>query len=335
MATATKKNILVIGGAGFLGSHLCDALVEHHNVICVDNFSSGSQSNIDHLLRNPQFKFLKHDMVEPLDLTQFPELESLRLTTYGIAEVYNLAVPTSAKEFEQHRIATLETTSWGTRNALEVARQYNAKFLHFSSSVVYGPRQADEKFFSEDHVGCVDLLSPRACYDEGRRFAETAVATYRQVYGLDTKIVRVFRAYGPRMQLFDGQMIPDFITDALDGKDLVVYGDEQFSTSLVYVSDVIDGAISMMESPEAGPINLGNPTDYNLGEVAQQIITMTGSSSKVVFEQPLDFMSPLGLPDITRAKEQLGWLPVITLENGLQQTIDYTKAEKGIIRDTV
>lgn len=329
---ANKKNILVLGGAGFLGSHLCDYLVKYHHIICVDNFVSGTQSNIDHLLRDPNFEFIKHDIVEPLDLESFAELDKFKIKVHGVAEVYNLACPTSVKNFENDRIKTLETNAWGTRNALEVARKYQAKFLHFSSSVVYGGRTEDSKTYKEDYWGHVNLLSPRACYDEGRRFAESQVVTYRQVYNLDAKIIRIFRTFGPRMKLFDGQMIPDFITSALDNEDLIIYGDKNFSTSLCYVSDIIDGAVRMMESEEAGPINLGSINDYNLKEVAEKIIELTGSKSKVVFKDQLLFMTPLGLPDITLAKDKLGWLPVIRLEEGLQKTIDYTKAEKGLVR---
>ncbi|MBI5621699.1 GDP-mannose 4,6-dehydratase [Candidatus Falkowbacteria bacterium] len=328
-----KKNIVVLGGAGFVGSHLCDELVKYHHVICVDDFISGEQKNIDHLLRDPNFEFIKHNMVEPLELETLPELERFKLKVYGVAEVYNLACPTSVKDFEKDRIITLETNGWGTRNGLEIARQYKSKFLHFSSSVVYGGRTDDVKVFTEDYWGHVDFLSPRACYDEGRRFAETQVVTYRDVYGLDAKIVRVFRAYGPRMKLFDGQMLPDFITDALENKELVIYGDKTFSTSLVYVSDVVDAAIKLMESEEHGPINIGGVDDYNLYEVAQQIVTMTGSRSSILFKDPLLFMTPLGIPDISRAKDLLGWLPVVSLAEGLRQTIDYTQAEKGMVRN--
>ncbi|MFA6534249.1 MAG: NAD-dependent epimerase/dehydratase family protein [Patescibacteria group bacterium] len=327
--STNKKNIVVLGGAGFLGSHLCDYLIKENQVICVDDFTSGTQANIDHLLANPNFEFIKHDIVEPLDLDGFPELDKFKVKVQGVAEVYNLACPTSVKNFETDRIRTLETNGWGTRNGLEIARKYNAKFLHFSSSVVYGGRTDDVKFFQEDYWGHVNFLSPRACYDEGRRFAETAVVTYRQVYGLDTKIVRVFRAYGARMKLFDGQMLPDFITDALEGKDLVIYGDKTFSSSLVYVADVIDGAVRLMAAEESGPINLGGIDDHNIYGVAELIIKLTDSASKIVFKDPLLFMTPLGLPDITLAKEKLGWLPVVPLQEGLQKTIDYTRAEKG------
>ena len=326
-----KKNILILGGAGFLGSHLCDHLVAYHQVICVDNFSSGSQQNIDHLLRNPNFIFLKHDMTQPLNLDDFPELGKFKVKARGIAEIYNLACPTSAKQFEKHRIETAIANSAGTANALDLAVTYKAKFLHLSSSVVYGPRRDDGASFHENDIGRVNSLTPRACYDEGKRFAETLVYTYQFVHKLEAKIARVFTAYGPRMKLFDGQMVPDFIVSALNGEDLVIYGDKSFSRSLCYVSDIIDGLLRLMESAEAGPINLGSEDEYRLADVAATIIEMTGSKSKVVYHDPLEFMTPLGLPNISLAKERLGWLPVVRLEDGLRKTIDYTKAEKGVV----
>lgn len=314
-----------------MGSHLCDYLVEHHHVIALDDFISGAQENIDHLLRNPNFEFIKHDISQPIDLESLPELRKFKIKARGIAQVYNLACPTSAKDFEKYKIQTVDTNAIGTKNALEIALKFKARFLHFSSSVVYGPRPVDGSQFREDYLGQVDFLSPRACYDEGKRFAEAIVATYRQVYNLDAKIARIFTAYGPRMKLFDGQMLPDFIVDALENRDLVIYGDQTFSRSLCYISDILDGAIKLMESEESGPINLGSEEDYRLYDIAQSIIKMTGSKSQIVFKDPLLFMTPLGLPDITLAKEKLGWLPVVRLEDGLQKTIDYTKAHKGLL----
>lgn len=327
-----KKNILILGGAGFLGSHLADHLVAYHQVICVDNFISGSQENIDHLLRNPNFAFIKHDMTMPLDLESYPELAKFKIKARGLAEIYNMACPTSAKNFEQHRLETANANSWGTKNALDLAVKYNAKFLHLSSSVVYGPRPTDKQPFSEENIGLVNHLTPRACYDEGKRFAETLVYTYRLTHDLDTKIARVFTAYGPRMKLFDGQMIPDFIVNALNGEDLTIYGDKEFSRSLCYVSDVIDGLVRLMESDINEPINFGSAQEITLAEVAKKIISLTKSSSKIVYQDPLDFMTPLGLPNIDKAKELLGWLPVVLLEDGLKKTIDYARTEKGTIR---
>ncbi len=327
-----KKNILILGGAGFLGSHLSDHLVAYHQVICVDNFISGSQENIDHLLRNPNFAFIKHDMTSPLDLESYPELDKFKIKARGLAEIYNMACPTSAKNFEKHRLATATANSWGTKNALDLAVKYNAKFLHLSSSVVYGPRPTDNHLLSEEMVGLVNHLTPRACYDEGKRFAETLVYTYRLTHKIDTKIARVFTAYGPRMKLFDGQMIPDFIVNALNGENLTIYGDKDFSRSLCYVSDVIDGLVRLMESDINEPINFGSAQEITLVDVAKKIISLTKSSSKIVYQDALEFMTPLGLPNIDKAKELLGWLPVVLLEDGLKKTIDYAQTEKGTIR---
>ncbi len=327
-----KKNVLVTGGAGFIGSHLCERLLKDARIICIDTFVTSSERNIDHLLKNPDFEFLRLDINEPFDLERFPELARFKIPFQGIQEIYHLAAPTSPKQFDQYKIETLRANSIGTLAVLEVARKYKAKLVFTSSSVVYGPREEDHVAFEEDDIGRVNQLSPRGCYDEGKRFAETGVQTYADVYGLDLKIARVFRTYGPRMRLFDGQMIPDFITSALDGKDLVIYGEESFSTSLCYVTDVVDGLVRLMKaSRDIGPVNLGSEEDVKLVDVAQKLITMTGSSSKVVFEAPLVFMTPLGLPQIAKAKERLGWLPLVRLPDGLEQTIEYTKANRMLL----
>lgn len=314
-----------------MGSFLCDQLIKDNNIICLDNFVSGSRSNIDQLLRNPNFVFIKHDIIEPIDLEAYPELEKFKIKFQGLQEIYNLACPMSPKDFDKYRVETALTNSVGTANMLELAVKYRAKFLQFSTSSVYGPRSDKFKYFKEDSYQPMDPLTPRSCYDEGKRFAETLTATYREVYELDAKIVRIFRTYGPRVRLFSGEMVPDFVVQALDNKDLVIYGDKTFSTSLCYVEDVIDGCIKLMASAEVGPVNIGSPDEYSLIEVANKIIQMTDSSSKIVFEAPLLFMTPLGLPDISLAKEKLGWLPITTLETGLQKTIDYAKAHKVLI----
>jgi UDP-glucuronate decarboxylase len=326
-----RKNILVTGGAGFLGSHVCERLVSEHNVICVDNFASSDQDNISHLLTNPNFEFIKADICVPLDLESFPELDRFNIPTLGLQEIYHFACPTSPKQFDQYKIQTLEANSLGMKTVLDMAVKYRAKFLHASSSVVYGPRPNDGSLFKETDWGTVNPVSPRSCYDEGKRFSESIVATYRQVFDLDAKIVRIFRSYGPRLRLFDGQMIPDFIVDALENRPLTIYGEESFTTSLIYVDDVVDAILKMMNAPEAGPMNIGSNEDMLLTDVAQKIIHMTGSQSKIIFEAPLLFMTNLGLPDIELAKETLGWLPVTRLEEGLQKTIDYTKANKALI----
>ena len=327
-----KKIILVTGGAGFLGSFLCEELVKTAKVICMDNFVSSSVHNIEHLLQYPDFKFIKYDCSDPFDLETFPELEDFDIKYKGISEVYHLACPTSAKNFDHLRIDTAKANSFAVKYALDVAVKYKAKFLFTSSAVVYGSRETEDPYFSESHMGIVDFLSPRACYDEGKQFAESMVRTYRDVHKLNTKIVRVFRTYGPRMMINDGHMIPDFIVNALEGKDLVIYGDETFETALCYYSDVIEGMIKVMHaSKDVSPINLGSDIAVNLYEFAQKVVEMTGSSSKIVFEKPLEFMTPLGLPDLTKAKEMLAWLPVVSLDAGLKKTIEYMRVQKGLV----
>lgn len=326
-----KPNVLVTGGAGFLGSHLCEALLARAKVICVDNFTSGSQRNIEHLLRREDFIFLKHDVTVPLDLAAFPELARFKAQFQGIQEVYHLACPTSPKDFEDLRVETLLANSYGTVNALHLASQYGAKLLLASSSVVYGRRVQGGGYQREDHYGIVDHLSPRACYDEGKRFAETAVATYRQQYRIDAKIARIFRTYGPRQRLRIGEMLPDFIVNALEGKDLTIYGDESFTTSLTYIGDIVSGVMKLMESDEAGPMNFGSTEEYKIADVARRIIARTNSSSQIRFVDPLLFMAPQSIPDIGLARDRLGWLPVTRLDDGLQTSIEYAQAHRDLL----
>ena len=327
-----KKNVLVTGGAGFIGSHLCEELLKTSRVICLDNFMTSQESNIDHLLKNPDFEFIRHDISTPFDPEAFPELARFKVKFQGLQEIYHLACPTSAKKFDQYMMQTLYANSIGVKNALDLAVRYQAKFVHASTSVVYGPRPADGHQFKEEEYGAVDVLSPRACYDEGKRFAETSCKTYELVHKVDVRIARVFRTYGPRMTLFDGQMIPDFITNALDGKELEIFGDEAFRTSLVYVTDVVDGMIKIMAAGvNPGPVNLGSDVDVPLVDVANRIMEMTGSASKIAFRDSLMFITQLGLPDLTKAKEKLGWIPLVTLDDGLKRTIDYTIANKSLL----
>jgi UDP-glucuronate decarboxylase len=327
-----KKNVLVTGGAGFIGSHLCNSLLGEAKVICIDNFITSHESNIDQLVQNPDFEFLRHDITEPFDLESFPELERFKIQFQGIQEIYHLACPTSPKQFDNYKMQTLDANSVGMKHILDLAVKYKSKFLFTSSAVVYGNRDTQHLVFKEDDRGCSLTTSPRACYDEGKRFAEAMVATYQQVHGIDAKIARIFRTYGPKMRLFDGQMIPDFITDAIDGKELAIYGDENFKTSLSYVSDVIDGIKRLMQAPsDIGPVNIGSDQDVLIRDVAQKIIEMTGSQSDIKYEPPLLFMTEQGLPDITKAKERLSWVPLVRLEDGLQRTIDFTRVQKGVI----
>ncbi len=325
-----NKNVLVIGGAGFIGSLLCERLVSKCNVICLDNFSSSAEKNINHLLRLPRFEFINHDISTPIDLEKVSDLTKFKINVFGISEIYNLACPTSVKNFEKLRIKTVEASTKGLINALELALKYKAKFMQFSSSVVYGETPRDE-FITEDYRGVYDMMDPRACYDEGKRYGESVVDTYRLVHGLDTKIVRIFRTYGPRMLLDDGQMMPDFILAALENKDLIIYGHEDFRTSLCYVSDVVEGCIKIMDSNINQPVNLGNTEVFKLADVAQKIIELTGSTGKVRFETAKLFMRELALPDITFAKDNFGWFPIVTPEEGLQKTIDFTRAHKDLL----
>jgi UDP-glucuronate decarboxylase len=325
-----KKNVLVVGGAGFIGSHLCDELIKTCKVICLDNFSTGTERNIDHLLAEPDFTFLRHDLKEPIDLESEQSLQKFKIQFQGIQEIYNLACPHSPKNFQRNREAMLLSNSLVVKNVLELARKYEAKLLHFSSAVVYGPRRPDNPKIKEDDIGAVDFLSERSPYDEGKRFAETFVKTYRDIYGLDAKIIRLFRVYGPRMPLNDNQMIPDFVRDALDNKDLTIYGDENFSSSFCYVSDAIDAALKMMETDFVGPTNVGSDIDLPIADLAGKIIKLTGSESKIVYAPAHFFMTSLCLPDITRASGELGWMPVVTLDKGLEKTIADLRASKGL-----
>jgi UDP-glucuronate decarboxylase len=303
--------------------------VKTSKVICLDNFSTGLERNIDHLLAQPDFVFLRHDMSEPIDLETEPSLQKFKIQFQGIQEIYNLACPTSPKNFVKNRQATLLANSFVVKNIVDLTRKYEAKFLHFSSSVVYGPRRDNDKI-KEDDIGVVDFLSDRACYDEGKRFAETFVNTCRDLYNLDAKIIRIFRTYGPRLPLNDNQMVPDFVSDALDGKDLTIFGDQNFSSSFCYVSDVVDAAIKIMETDLPGPYNIGSDMDIKISAVAEKIIKLTGSSSKIVYADSQFFMSELPLPDISHATADLGWMPVVILDKGLEKTIDELRASKGL-----
>lgn len=325
-----KKNVLVTGGAGFIGSHLCDELIKEAKVICLDNFSTGDERNIDHLLADPNFEFVKHDITAPIDLLKLPELQKFKIQFQGIQEIYHLACPMSPKDFSKNIIATLLANSLGVKTALDLAVQYKAKFLHFSSSVVYGPRRESNKKIKEDDQGQVDLLSPRSSYDEGKRFAETIAANYRKNFKIDVKIIRLFRTYGPRMKLNDGQMIPDFISQALENKDLIIYGDKNFVSSFCYVDDCVDAAMKMMSSNLSGPINIGSDVEVNFTDLANKIITAIGAKSNINYADKMLFMSPLCLPDISRAREDLAWLPVISLEKGLEKTVYELRASKGL-----
>ncbi len=327
-----RKNILVTGGAGFIGSHLCEELVKDNNVICLDNLVTSSLENIRWLLQNPNFEFIKHNLNEPLDLNSLPELKKFEVGVFGLQEIYNLACPTSARKFDALAVETALANSVLIKNVLELAIANDAKLVHASSAVVYGPRESNN-YITEDYHGSVKIDGPRSCYDEGKRFAEAMIATYRNFYKKPFRVARIFRTYGPRLALNDGQMISDFILSALDNKDLVIYGGANFATSLCYVDDVVDGLIKLMKSDLAQAVNFGSNVDTLLTEVAQKIIAMTNSSSQIIFQGALEFITPLPLPDIDLAKVSLGWYPLTTLAKGLEKTLEYTRANKRVLNE--
>lgn len=328
-----RKNILVTGGAGFIGSHLCESLVKGSNVICLDNFSSGNETNIDHLLSNPNFRFIRHDINSPIELNDFKELEGFKIRFQGIQEIYHLACPHAPTDFEEHEEATLLVNTVGMKNILDLAKRYSSRVVHFSSAVVYGPQPVDQHLFSENEIGSVNQLSPRASYDEGKRISETFAAYYARRYKIPITVIRLFRTYGPRMPIDKGHMIPDFIRAALDGKNLTIFGDENFTTSMCFVSDVVDAAEKAMKVKENFRVfNIGSPETFTLSFVAQKIIDSLESRSEITYAHPLLMMTPLGIPDISEAKKVLGWVPLVSLENGLAKTIEYVKAEKSLLR---
>jgi UDP-glucuronate decarboxylase len=328
----SRKNILVTGGAGFIGSHLCDALVKDHHVICVDNFSTSSVSNIEHLLQSPNFEFINHDIVQPFDLNDFPELERFKVKFQGIQEIYHLACPISKRHFEDFKIATVLTNSIGVKNVLDIAVANQAKIQYASSSALYGPRNPNQAFVSESDPCVLDHLTPYGAYDEGKRFSEAILYTYQDVYGVDVKISRLFRTYGPRMKLFDGNLIPDMINAALEDRDIELTYAEDAHIGLCYVSDIVDGLIRHMNSPiDVTVVNLGSDQEQYLSSIAAQIIKLTDSGSRVRFEPSKDGSSyEAGLPDISKARQVLGWLPLVRLEDGLRRMIDYARAQRQL-----
>lgn len=320
-----RKNILITGGAGFIGSHLAEALVEENNVICIDNFITSQVENIQSLLQHPNFEFIKHDLTQAVNLNDYPELNLFKVKALGIQEIYHLACPTSPKHFNKYPIETILANSHATKNVLDLALQHKAKILLASTAAVYGNYQGNSAI-REDYWGEVNPLGPRSAYDEGKRFAESLFANYHNVYQLDTKIIRLFKTFGPRMRLDDGRMVPDFIVSALNGKPLQIYGDEYLSATFTYIDDVVEALIRMMNANTPGPVNVGSDHAHRVADIAQRIIELTDSTSEVVFLDPLPYPGEHGVPDITRAKETLGWFPLISIEDGLKKSIDYMKA---------
>lgn len=324
--------MLVTGGAGFIGSHLCERLVKEAHVICVDNFITSSVSNIEHLLQDPNFEFINHDIIQPLDLESLSELERFKIRFQGIQEIYHLACPISKRHFDDFKIATVLTNSVGVKNMLDLAVKYHAKIQYASSSVLYGPRQPGKMHYSETDECHINHMTTRGAYDEGKRFSEAILQTYADVYGLDVKIARIFRTYGPRMKIFDGNLIPDMVLSALDNKDIIIAGDEESRTSMAFVTDIVDGMVRLMSTPvDITLLNLGSDQDVRLVAIAQKILQLTGSVSRVRFEPPFMHLTEVGLPDITRARDILGWFPLVRLDDGLQRMIDFSKSYKHLI----
>jgi len=305
-----KKTILISGGGGFLGSHLCEKLLsENFDVICVDNFFTGSKENIRHLLSNPGFELIRHDITWPL----YVEVDA----------IYNLACPASPIHYQYDPIQTTKTSVSGAINLLGLAKRLKIPILQASTSEVYGNPEVHPQ--TEDYWGNVNPIGLRSCYDEGKRCAETLFFDYRRQLGVNTKVVRIFNTYGPRMQANDGRVVSNFIVQALKNQDITVYGDGSQTRSFCYVNDLIGAMVKMMNTPfdTSGPINIGNPEEYTIEQLAKTIITLTNSNSKII-HRPLPEDDPVRRkPDITLAKSVLNWEPKTNLMDGLKKTIDY------------
>lgn len=326
--SSSKKNVLVTGGAGFIGSHLCEQLLSDSRVICIDNLSNSSTANIEHLLGHPDFLFLKHNVTMPLELEQIPELERFKLGVLGIKEIFHLACPMSVQQFGEQRTAMMLANSYGTKVTLDWAVKYKARYVLASSSVVYGQKMSDAAV-PETQVGTIDHLLPRAAYDESKRFAETLTQIYAEQHGVDARIARIFRTYGPRLKLFDAQVINDFVVSAIDGEDMVIYGDETFATTLLYVTDCVSALIKLARvAGLVGPVNIGGDEEFKLTDVAARVNKIAASSCALRYEAPLVFLSEHPVPDISLAKKALGWMPLTRLDNGLERMVDYVTANR-------
>ena len=325
---------LVTGGAGFVGSHLCERLVaEGHEVICLDNLLTGRRENISQLADHPRFVFIEHDVTRPIDVPQLRSRTDGRLSPGNHLDyVLHLASPASPKDYARHPIHTLKVGGLGTYHALGVAKAYQSAFLLASTSEVYGDPEINPQ--QETYWGHVNPIGPRSCYDEAKRFAEAITMAYHRQHGVRVRIARIFNTYGERMRLDDGRVLPNFIPQALQGQPITVYGDGRQTRSCCYVSDLVDGLYRLAISNETGPINLGNPEEVTILELARKVIEQTGSSSKVVFE-PLPVDDPMQRrPDITKAQTLLGWNPKVGLTEGLAKAVSYFKAklrETGVL----
>jgi UDP-glucuronate decarboxylase len=308
-----KKKILVTGGAGFLGSHLCERLLKEGNeVVCLDNYFTGQKQNVVHLMNNPFFELIRHDVTMPF----FIEVD----------EIYNLACPASPIHYQYNAIKTVKTSVMGAINMLGLAKRIRAKILQASTSEVYGDPEIHPQV--ESYWGHVNPIGVRSCYDEGKRIAETLFVNYHQQNNVRIKIIRIFNTYGPRMHPNDGRVVSNFIVQALKGQDITIYGDGSQSRSFCYVDDLLEGMIRLMNSREefTGPVNIGNPNEFTMLELAEKVIRLTGSNSRIVY-MPLPSDDPTQRqPNISLAKKELGWEPKIMLEEGLLRTIDYFKS---------
>ncbi|WP_394965559.1 UDP-glucuronic acid decarboxylase family protein [uncultured Helicobacter sp.] len=311
------KKILVTGGAGFLGSHLCERLLDQgHEVLCVDNLFTGTKRNILHLLSNPRFEFMRHDVTFPLYIE--------------VDEIYNLACPASPVHYQFDPVQTTKTSVMGAINMLGLAKRTRAKILQASTSEVYGDPEIHPQV--ESYRGAVNPIGIRACYDEGKRCAETLFFDYQRQHNVNIKVMRIFNTYGPRMHPNDGRVVSNFIIQALKGEDISIYGDGSQTRSFCYVDDLIDGMIKLMESKDGffGPVNIGNPNEFTILELAKNVIELAKSHSKISFH-PLPQDDPKQRkPDITLAQSELKWEPSIQLKEGLEKTIQYFKQELGV-----
>ncbi len=321
MVEFERENILVAGGAGFIGSHLGEALLAKHNVIAVDSFVSGLEHNVEFLLQHPNFEFIKADLAEKMDLASLPELEKFHLRGQGIQQIYNCACPSSVIHYDTVPIETIKANSIVVINLLEMAVLYKARLVHCSSACVYGSSQNKKELLKESDLGIVDQLGPRSAYNEGKRFAESLIINYRDYKKVPASAARIFNTYGPRMAHLQGRMIPQFIRAALDNKDVVVYGDEETTISNCYVDDMVDGLVRLLNHQEDRVINLGNPMADKAVEVANLVIKLTNSNSRVTFAPLPPYVTLEGAPDITEAKNMIDWFPLVSLEDGLKKTI--------------